>query len=43
MPEWSFGGTFENQPTRYSQPANTTNPIVTMLYNADNQRVQKKA
>jgi RHS repeat-associated protein len=32
---------FENQPTRYNQPANTTYPVVTMAYNADNQRVEK--
>ena len=34
---------FENQPTQYNQPANTTYPVVTMAYNADNQRVQKQA
>jgi YD repeat-containing protein len=34
---------FENQPTQYNQPANTTYPVVTMAYNADNQRVQKKS
>src|SRR5439155_6598820 len=32
---------FENQPTRYNQPANATYPIVTMAYNGDNSRVQK--
>jgi hypothetical protein len=26
----------------YNQPANTTYPVVTMAYNADNQRVQKR-
>lgn len=34
---------FENQPTQYNQPTNTTYPVVTMAYNADNQRVQKQA
>jgi RHS repeat-associated protein len=32
---------YENQPTRYNQPANATYPMVTMAYNADNQRVEK--
>lgn len=34
---------YENQPTRYNQPANVTYPMVTMAYNADNQRVRKEA
>ncbi len=34
---------FENQPAQYNQPGNLTYPVVTMAYNADNQRVQKKA
>lgn len=32
---------YENQPTKYSQPWNATYPVVTMAYNADNQRVEK--
>jgi YD repeat-containing protein len=32
---------YENQPTRHNQPSNLTFPVVTMAYNADNQRVQK--
>ena len=36
---WNFG----NQPPQYHQPGNVTYPVVTMAYNADNQRVQKKA
>ena len=34
---------FENQPTQYNQPGNVTYPVVTMTYNADNQRVEKQA
>jgi YD repeat-containing protein len=34
---------FENQPTQYNQPSNLTCPVVTMAYNADNQRVQKRS
>jgi hypothetical protein len=37
------GWDYENQPTRYNQPANVTYPIVTMTYNADNQRVRKES
>jgi RHS repeat-associated protein len=34
---------YENQPTKYNQPANVTYPVVTMTYNADNQRVKKES
>src|SRR5262249_40460515 len=34
---------YESQPTKYSQPANVTYPVVTMAYNADSQRVQKQS
>jgi uncharacterized protein RhaS with RHS repeats len=34
---------YENQPTKCSQPWNATYPVVTMAYNADNQRVQTQA
>jgi YD repeat-containing protein len=34
---------FENQPTQYNQPANTTYPVVTMAYNVDNQCIQKRS
>ena len=34
---------YENQPTRYNQPGNLTYPVVTMMYNADNRRVEKQA
>jgi hypothetical protein len=34
---------YENQPTQYNQPANATYPVVTMAYNAANQRIQQKA
>jgi hypothetical protein len=30
-------------PTQYNQPSNLTYPVVTMAYNADNQRVQKRS
>jgi len=33
---------FANQPTQYNQPGNTTFSVVTMTYNADNQRVEKR-